>query len=132
MRARLSVMLFAALVTAMTSLLSPVALAQEQQQQQRDPNEGQPKHEINELQNRLHQTEDKSKENHLENRIDALQDNLQGVQAGANAGRCITDDGGRECWSSEKVENLRKTCLPLAIFTLGFALLSRTCEKVLL
>lgn len=71
MRARLSVLLVTALVMVVTSLLTPVAFAQNQQ---RDPNEGEPKHEINELQNRLHQTEDRSKENHLENRIDALQD----------------------------------------------------------
>ncbi len=39
-----------------------------------DPNEGEPKHEINELQNRLHHTDDPSKENHIEGKIDALQE----------------------------------------------------------
>ncbi len=73
MRARLSVMLVTTLVMVTTSLLTPVAFAQEQNQQ-RDPNEGEPKHEINELQNRLHHTEDESKHNHIEGRIDALED----------------------------------------------------------
>jgi hypothetical protein len=54
-------MLVAALITLVTSLQAPAVFAQEQNQQ-RDPNEGQPKHAINELQNRLHQTEDKNKE----------------------------------------------------------------------
>ena len=75
MRARLSVMLVASLVMVMTTLLAPVAFAQEQQQnQQRDCNEGEPKYEINELQNRLHYTDDSSKENHIEGKIDALRE----------------------------------------------------------
>ncbi len=71
MRAGLSVLLVTALVMVVTSLLTPVAFAKDQQ---RDPNEGEPKHEINELQNRLHQTEDRSKQKRLEGKIDALQE----------------------------------------------------------
>ena len=81
MRARLSIMLVTALVMVLASLLSPAAFAQEedgkQQNQQRDPNEGEPKHEINELQNRLQQTDDESKQNHIEGKIDALQEQRQ-------------------------------------------------------
>jgi hypothetical protein len=40
-------------------------------------NEGEPKHEINELQNKLHRTDDPSKRNHIEGKIDALQDRRQ-------------------------------------------------------
>jgi hypothetical protein len=67
-------MLVSTFVMTFASLQAPAAFAQEQQ---RDPNEGEPKHEINELQNRLHQTDDPSKENHLEGTIDALQEERQ-------------------------------------------------------
>jgi hypothetical protein len=61
----------------LVSLQTPAAFAQE-----RNPNEGEPKHEINELQNKLHHTVDPSKENHLEGKIDALQDQrLLGISA---------------------------------------------------
>jgi len=64
-------MLFVALVMVLASFQAP-AFAQE-----RDPNEGEPKHEINELQNWLHHTEDESKQNYIEDKIDALQEQLQ-------------------------------------------------------
>ena len=87
MKSRVSVMLFAALVMVVASFQVP-AFAQEDGEQ-RDPNEGEPKHEINELQNRLHQTEDKSKQNHLEGKIDALQEQrVEGLQAGFDADGC--------------------------------------------
>jgi hypothetical protein len=41
-----------------------------------DANEGEPKHEINELQNRLRLTDDPSKQNHLEGKIDVFQKSL--------------------------------------------------------
>lgn len=52
MRTRVALVFAAPLVMVLTSLQAPVAFAQEQ----RDPNEGEPKHEINERQNRLHRT----------------------------------------------------------------------------
>ena len=67
------VMLFAAVVMVVASLQTPAALAQDERQQ-RGPNEGEPKHEINEIQNRLHQTENNSKQEHREGKIDALQE----------------------------------------------------------
>lgn len=46
-------------------------------EQQRDLSEGEPKHEINELQNWLHHTDDPSKDNHTEGKIDAFQEPRQ-------------------------------------------------------
>jgi hypothetical protein len=65
-------LLVAASFMVLTLLQAPI-LAQGQ-----DPNEGEPKHEIRELKNRLHHTDDPSKQNHIEGRIDVL----QGVLAG--------------------------------------------------
>ncbi len=94
MRARLSVLLVTTFVMVLTSFQVPVAFAQEQQNQQRDPNEGEPKHEINELQNRLHHTDNPSKENHLEGKIDALQDQRQDkVQFGSFSDRGMSGCG---------------------------------------
>ena len=79
MRAKLPVMFVAAFLIVLVSLQTPVGA------QERDPNEGEPKHEINELQNRLHHTEDESKRNNIEDRIDNFQEQrLLGV--GASAG----------------------------------------------
>ncbi|MDP8971931.1 MAG: hypothetical protein M3N45_01855 [Actinomycetota bacterium] len=73
MRARLSVMLVTAFVMLLASFQAPAAWAYPRGDEV-DPNEGEPKHEINELQNRLHHTDDPSKENHIEGKIDTLQE----------------------------------------------------------
>lgn len=71
MRARAVIVFVSALVMV---VVAPVAAIAQEKERGQGPNEGEPKHEINELQNRLHQTEDKSKENHLERKIDNLQE----------------------------------------------------------
>ncbi len=80
MRARVAVVFATALVVALALFRAPAAFAQE-----RDPNEGEPKHEIRELKNRLHHTDDPSKQNHLESKIEAL----QGVRTGKFPGGTV-------------------------------------------
>jgi hypothetical protein len=58
------------LLTALAMLLATASPTVAQDR--RDPDEGEPRHAINELQNKLHHTDDPSKRNHLEGKIDTL------------------------------------------------------------
>jgi hypothetical protein len=138
--AKVSIMFVTALVTLVTSLQVPAAFAQEEDHlQQRDPNEGQPKHEINELQNKLHHTEDQSKQNHIEGRIDTLQD----VQAGGGNGGagwyqqpglkrfyCPGGSVTSTACINERYQK-RDLCIAGATFTFGLALLHPDCKATI-
>lgn len=128
----MSVLLVTASFMVTTTPLAPVAFAQDERQQ-RDPNEGEPKHEINELQNRLHETEDESKQNHLEGEIDALEDQrLSGLQAGFDENGCQLWEGHQTCWPQWWIRETRDARIAGATFTLGLTLLVEDCRRVLL
>ncbi len=76
-RVRLSVLLVTTFVVVLASFQAPAAWAYPRGDQE-DPNEEESKHEINELQNRLHHTEDESKQNHLGGKLDELQQRNEG------------------------------------------------------